>query len=430
MPDAPHGPRSLTGRTPEGIAPRALLLPLPIRQPRAPLHCACNAALDLRQGCLAGPLDLGQRLRRLHPVRPEALPPLGPRGLPHPAHQRVDRDGFVRDALGALGPGMVRAPCPLRALAAPDGDRGTHPIRGHGARHALRRGGDGALGPVAHQAMRSLPQTRLHQRLARRRLARLAAPRQERPLPLAPPQGVGQVRERLPALSRGLIAPTGGAPMPRGMGRPMAARRVEHRAGAPLERLAPDRARERIQAVRPTAHAHAPHHCRGLGKGRAAQRRDRQADVPIAAPCMEALTPLAHPGIDRALGTPSAPRRLTAQGHQRRALAAVQTAIGAVPDLCRSAPRAPLGHQTVVRGGLRARMGVRKRFPGLGKDLLQDTPVPGGGCQHPRPPREGLGMVAGPGLYHGSSALSTPPQRSRGILPHSRSNCLQINHKK
>ena len=39
-------------------------------------------------------------------------------------------------------------------------------------------------------------------------------------------------------------------------------------------------------------------------------------------------------------------------------------------------------------------------------------------------------MVVGPWLYHVSSTLSTPPQRSWGLLFHRRDNCLQINHKK
>jgi hypothetical protein len=34
-------------------------------------------------------------------------------------------------------------------------------------------------------------------------------------------------------------------------------------------------------------------------------------------------------------------------------------------------------------------MGVLKRLPVLGKDLLKDTPGPGGCCKHPRPPSEG-----------------------------------------
>src|SRR2546421_12085072 len=71
------------------------------------------------------------------------------------------------------------------------------------------------------------------------------------------------------------------------------------------------------------------------------------------------------------------------------ALAAVQTAILDVPDLFRIATRQHLRHQTVVIGGLIARMGVLQRLPVLGKDLLKDTPVPGGCCKHPRPPSEG-----------------------------------------
>ena len=39
-------------------------------------------------------------------------------------------------------------------------------------------------------------------------------------------------------------------------------------------------------------------------------------------------------------------------------------------------------------------------------------------------------MVMVPWLYHGSSALSTPPQCLRGILLNNCANCLQINHKK
>src|SRR4029453_17562891 len=60
------------------------------------------------------------------------------------------------------------------------------------------------------------------------------------------------------------------------------------------------------------------------------------------------------------------------------ALAAVQTAILDVPDLFRMATRQHLRHQPVVIGGLIARMGVLKRLPVIGKDLLKDTPVPGG----------------------------------------------------
>src|SRR5712691_4516528 len=44
--------------------------------------------------------------------------------------------------------------------------------------------------------------------------------------------------------------------------------------------------------------------------------------------------------------------------------------------------REHLGHQTIIIGGLIARMGVLKYLPVIGKNLLEDTPVPGGCCQH------------------------------------------------
>ena len=64
--------------------------------------------------------------------------------------------------------------------------------------------------------------------------------RQQMPLPLATQQLVGQVLQMLPALSLAIIAPTGGDQMQMGMVLPIAAMRVEHRDGAPPERLAPD----------------------------------------------------------------------------------------------------------------------------------------------------------------------------------------------
>ena len=55
---------------------------------------------------------------------------------------------------------------------------------------------------------------------------------------------------------------------------------------------------------------------------------------------------------------------------------------------------------------------------------------PRGCCQQPRSPREGLGIVTVPWLYHVFSALAILPQRSQGILLHRFGNCLQSNHKK
>ena len=120
--------------------------------------------------------------------------------------------------------------------------------------------------------------------------------------------------------------------------------RVEHGDGAPFERLAPDRALELIQALRPAAHACVQHDRRVLVEGRAEHGWHRQNEVPIDDPCMEDLTHLAHPGIDMDLGTPQAQRRCTAHGHQMLALAAVQTARLDIPDLFRIATREHLRH--------------------------------------------------------------------------------------
>src|SRR6266568_3107027 len=102
-----------------------------------------------------------------------------------------------------------------------------------------------------------------------------------------------------------------------------------------------------------------------------------------------------------------------------RALAAVQTAILDVPDLFRIATREHPRHQTSVIRRLIPRMGVLKRLPVIGKDLLKDTPVPGRCYKHPRPPREGGwncdGAVVVPRLLravHSSSTMAITAYRS------------------
>ena len=83
---------------------------------------------------------------------------------------------------------------------------------------------------------------------------------------------------------------------------PVAAMGVEHRDGAPPERLAPDVAREIIQALHPTAHECAQHDRRVLVESRAEHRRDRQDDMPIDHPLVEDLAHLADPVIDGDFG--------------------------------------------------------------------------------------------------------------------------------
>src|SRR5215216_7974342 len=53
-------------------------------------------------------------------------------------------------------------------------------------------------------------------------------------------------------------------------------------------------------------------------------------------------------------------------------------------------------------------MGTLKRVPVLSKDLLEDTPVPRGCCNHRVAPSWGDTIVMVQRLYHGLAASSTP----------------------
>jgi hypothetical protein len=89
-------------------------------------------------------------------------------------------------------------------------------------------------------------------------------------------------------------------------------------------------------------------------------------------------------------------------------LATVLAAVLDITHLLRVATRQHLGHEAIIVGGLVARMGVLKRVPVIGEDLLEDIPVPRGLGHHGVAPSEGDTMVAVKRLYHGSPASSTP----------------------
>src|SRR5882672_55409 len=91
------------------------------------------------------------------------------------------------------------------------------------------------------------------------------------------------------------------------------------------------------------------------------------------------------------------------------ALATPQAAVFNIAHLLRVATRQHLAHQALVVGRLVAGMGVGKRVPVLGKDLLEDTPVPRGVGYHRVPPSGGDDLLMMKRLYHASAASSTPP---------------------
>src|SRR6266481_7067945 len=89
-------------------------------------------------------------------------------------------------------------------------------------------------------------------------------------------------------------------------------------------------------------------------------------------------------------------------------LATVRAAVFDIPYLFRIATRQHLGHQIMIVGCLIARMGVGESVPVVGKDLLEDVPVPRGCCHHRVAPSGGERMVTMQRLYHTSLAQSTP----------------------
>jgi hypothetical protein len=107
-------------------------------------------------------------------------------------------------------------------------------------------------------------------------------------------------------------------------------------------------------------------------------------------------------------------------------LATLRAAVFDIAHLVGVATPEHLGHQAVIIRRLIPRMGVAKRVPVLGKDLLEDTPVPRGCCNHRIAPSWGDTMVAVPRLYHGLPASSTPHQSSLG---HPRLHHYPLSHR-
>ena len=157
---------------------------------------------------------------------------------------------------------------------------------------------------------------------------------------------------------------------------PIAAMRVEHCDVAPLERLPLDGTVEIVEALRPAAYQRTQHDRSVLVKDRAEHRWHRQDDMPIDNAFVEDPTDLTDPVVHSDFGAAQAQGGFAAHRHHVLPLTTVQTAVFHVSDLLGVATGEHLAHQTIVIGGLIPRMGVLKRLPVIGKDLLKDAPVP------------------------------------------------------
>ena len=101
------------------------------------------------------------------------------------------------------------------------------------------------------------------------------------------------------------------------------------------------------------------------------------------------------------------------------ALPTLQTAVLDIAHLLRIPAPEHLVHEAIIVTRIVARVDALEPVPVLGKDLLKDTPVPGGCGKPPRPPSEGGwdcdGAVVVPRLLravHSSSTMAITAYRS------------------
>src|SRR5215471_13615268 len=218
--------------------------------------------------------------------------------------------------------------------------------------------------------------------------------------------------------------------------------RVEHRHVATPKRLASHLTREIVQALDAAPHPRAQQEPGMVIEGRAEHGWDREHEVAIDHPRMEDLTDLADPVVHIDFGAPQTQGRFTAHRSQVLSLTTLLAAVCDIAHLFRVATRQHLGDQASGVRRLIPRMGVLKRLPVIGKDLLEDTPIPRGFGHYRVAPSEGDMIVTVKRLYHGLAAASTPhrpihghPQPPRSSLinesfrdrKNAKSYTLQIN---
>jgi hypothetical protein len=129
-PDAPHVHSTLTVGTPQGVTPRALLIPWAVGQRGANLDRFLNEALYFRPGGLHHALQLGERLGRLHAVRANPLEAFSKDILSHAPDKRVDRHRFPLHPRTFVRPVVIRDPLAIIAVDPSERDRRTNDIFG------------------------------------------------------------------------------------------------------------------------------------------------------------------------------------------------------------------------------------------------------------------------------------------------------------
>src|SRR5207247_689961 len=113
-----------------------------------------------------------------------------------------------------------------------------------------------------------------------------------------------------------------------------------------------------------------------------------------------------------------AQRRFAAHRHAMGALPAIQTPVFNRAHLCRVSAGKQLVDEAIIVARIIARIDAFEPVPMLGKDLLEDVPVPRGCYKHQGAPSWGVEMMVVQRLYHTSPAQATPSAVCMGH-PHS-----------
>ena len=224
----------------------------------------------------------------------------------------------------------------------------------------------------------------------------------------------------LPTLGFRIVAPTGRQHMQvmsevgltLGMILTVASMGVNHRDIATLEGFASDLTIEVIQALPATRHQLTQQPLSILVERRAEHGRHGQDDMAVDHPLVESLADLTHPIVHVNFGTPQAQRRLTTHRHQMLALSTLLAAVFDIAHVVGVAAVMHLFHEAVIVRRVIARAELFKPLPVIGKELFEDTPVPGGLCHHRVTLSWSDEIVWVKRFYHDCPASSTPRRLS------------------
>jgi len=145
MPYAPHSHFTVTVRTPQGIASRALVITLSVSHRSDDLNGTLDHVLHPGQSSLDHGFELGEGLGCLHPIVAYPFEVLGHHVLHHSANEGMDIHRFILDPFTAVRAVMICDPAAVVAVDTPHRDGWCHDVLGEIRGQGVITGRDIAL---------------------------------------------------------------------------------------------------------------------------------------------------------------------------------------------------------------------------------------------------------------------------------------------